>query len=393
MKERTEFPKNFMIAAIVLAVIGLVSFIAGITTSPDSTWGAYLVAAYYFLSLSIGAAFFLSIQSISQSGWSSAFKRVPEAMTAWIPWAAITFLVIWFGMKNLYQWTHEETLSADEMIQHKSVYLNLPFFFIRMLLFFMLWIIFTYLQRKYSIREDSFDPADQNGIMGHFRKSELYSKIFIFILAVTFSLSAFDWIMSIETHWYSTIFAFKNFIAAFLHGVSVMTLIVFLLYKRGYYPFLNKYHLHDFARYIFILSIIWGYMWFAQFMIIWYGNIPEETAFYYFRWQSGWKVLFWLQIILNWFVPFMVLLPVKSSRNMNIITAVIIVLIIGQYIDLYVEVMPVLTGKLRFDLVQGGIFLGFAGLFTLVTGLALSKAKLLPANHPYLEESLEHKFE
>ncbi|HEX2977443.1 MAG TPA: hypothetical protein VHO68_16035, partial [Bacteroidales bacterium] len=194
-------------------------------------------------------------------------------------------------------------------------------------------------------------------------------------------------------HWYSTIFAFKNFIAAFLHGVSVMALIIFLLYRRGYYPFMNKYHLHDFARYIFILSIIWGYMWFAQFMIIWYGNIPEETAFYYFRWQSGWKVLFWLQIILNWFVPFMVLLPVKSSRNMTIITAVIIVLIIGQYIDLYVEVMPVLTGKLRFDLAQLGIFLGFAGLFALVTGLALSKTKLLPANHPYLEESLHHKFE
>lgn len=382
-----------MIAAIVLAVIGLVSFIAGINSTPDSTWGAYLVAAYYFLSLSIGAAFFLSIQSISQSGWSSAFKRVPEAMVAWMPWAALTFFVIWFGMNNLYQWTHEDALANDAMIQHKSVYLNVPFFFIRMLLFFALWIIFTYLQRKYSIREDEFDPADHVGIMAHFRKSELYSKIFIFVLAITFSLSAFDWMMSVETHWYSTIFAFKNFIAAFLHGVSVMALIIFLLYRRGYYPFMNKYHLHDFARYIFILSIIWGYMWFAQFMIIWYGNIPEETAFYYFRWQSGWKVLFWLQIILNWFVPFMVLLPVKSSRNMTIITAVIIVLIIGQYIDLYVEVMPVLTGKLRFDLAQLGIFLGFAGLFALVTGLALSKTKLLPANHPYLEESLHHKFE
>ncbi|HEX2974568.1 MAG TPA: hypothetical protein VHO68_01425, partial [Bacteroidales bacterium] len=139
MKERTELPKNFMIAAIVLAVIGLVSFIAGINSTPDSTWGAYLVAAYYFLSLSIGAAFFLSIQSISQSGWSSAFKRVPEAMVAWMPWAALTFFVIWFGMNNLYQWTHEDALANDAMIQHKSVYLNVPFFFIRMLLFFALW--------------------------------------------------------------------------------------------------------------------------------------------------------------------------------------------------------------------------------------------------------------
>ena len=173
-----------------------------------------------------------------------------------------------------------------------------------MIIYFALWILFIRKLRKISLREDLTDPADQDGYHVLFGKSELYSKIFIFILAITFSLSAFDWIMSIDAHWYSTIFALKNLVAAFLHGVSILTLIVFILYRRGYFPFLNKFHLHDFARYIFMLSIVWGYFWFAQFMIIWYGNIPEETVYYFVRWKEGWKVLFFLEIILNWAIPF-----------------------------------------------------------------------------------------
>jgi hypothetical protein len=161
----------------------------------------------------------------------------------------------------------------------------------------------------------------------------------------------------------------------------------------GYFPFLNEYHLHDFARYIFILSIIWGYLWFAQFIIIWYGNIPEETAYYYYRWHEGWKLMFWLQIALNWGVPFMILLPVQTSRKMAVITGVILVLVVGQYIDIFVEVMPAVTGKLAFSWIEAGIFLGFAGLFALVTASVLSRANLVPNNHPFLAESLEHQFE
>jgi Ni/Fe-hydrogenase subunit HybB-like protein len=212
------------------------------------------------------------------------------------------------------------------------------------------------------------------------------------VLAITFSLASFDWIMSIEVKWYSTLFALKNLVAAFLHGVSILTLIVFILYRRGYFPFLNKYHLHDFSRYIFMLSIVWGYFWFAQFMIIWYGNIPDETVYYYTRWQNGWKILFFTEMALNWAIPFMVLLPVKASRNMTLITFAIIVLIIGQYVDLFCQVMPGTTGIIKFGWIEAGMFIGYSGLFSLVVATALSKASLIPRNHPYLEESLNHSF-
>ena len=392
MKDHITVSRNFKIVTFILMAIGALAMIFGLITDRQTAWANYLIVNYYFFSLAMGGAFFFVLQSISQSGWSSAFKRVSEAMMSYIPFAAVFFLFIWFGMNDLYHWSHKEVMSMDPVINHKSAYLNVPFFFARMVLYFLLWIIFIRKLRQISLKEDLMDPSNTDGIMQLFGKTELYSKILIFILAITFSLSAVDWIMSVDVKWYSTIFALKNLIAAALHGVSVLTLIVFILYKRGHFPFFNKYHMHDFARYIFMFSIIWGYFWFAQFMIIWYGNIPEETIYFFDRWKAGWKILFFIEIGLNWFIPFMILLPVKASRNMTLITIVIISLIIGQYIDLFTQVIPGTTGGLKFGLISIGTYLGFAGLFALVVATTLSKAKLIPSNHPYLEESLNHKF-
>ena len=392
MKEQLKVSTTFRIITLILISIGAGTFIIGLLSDLETTWASYLITNYYFFSLAMGGAFFYVIQSISQSGWSSAFKRVPEAMMAYIPFAAVFFLVLYFGTHSLYQWSHADAVANDPLLQHKSLFLNVPFFMVRIVVFFALWIIFIRILRKLSLRQDMLDPTNHDGIMGLFGKSELYSKIFIFILAITFSLAAFDWIMSIDAHWYSTIFALKNLISAFLHGVTVLALIVFILHKKGYFPFLNKYHLHDFSRYIFMLCIMWGYFWFSQFMLIWYGNIPEETVYYYVRWQEGWKVMFYLEIILNWGVPFMLLLPIKTSRNMTAITIVIIFLIIGQYVELFLQVIPGTTGILKFGLIEAGLFLGYAGLFALVVATALSKAKIIPHNHPYLDESLHHKF-
>jgi hypothetical protein len=392
MKEQITVSRNFRIITILLIAIGAVTVIIGLVTDRQTTWANWLIVNYYFFSIAMGGAFFFVLQSISQSGWSSAFKRVSEAMMSYVPFAALFFLLIWFGVHDLYQWSHKETLAIDPLLQHKSSFLNVPFFFARMVLYFLLWIFFIWKLRQISLQEDLADPSNTEGILSLFGKAELYSKIFIFVLAITFSLAAIDWIMSVDFKWYSTIFALKNLVAAFLHGISILTLIVFILYKRGYFPFFNEYHLHDFARYIFMLSIVWGYFWFAQFMIIWYGNIPEETVYYSLRWQEGWKTLFFMEIGINWFIPFMVLLPVKASRNMTLITIVIIFLIVGQYIDLFVQIIPGTTGIFKFSWISAGTFLGFAGLFALVVATTLSKAKLIPPNHPYLEESLNHKF-
>jgi hypothetical protein len=392
MKDQLVVSKNFKILTFTLIAIGIVALVLGFINDHQRTWANYLIVNYYFFSLAIGGAFFYVIQSITQSGWSSAFKRVSEAMMSYIPFAAIFFLLLFFGIKDLYHWSDKAAVLKDPLLLHKSGYLNVPFFFIRMIVCFALWIIFIRKLRKISIEEDQTDPSSGDKIMKLFAKNELFSKILIFILAITFSVSTIDWIMSLDVRWYSTIFALKNLVAAFLHGVSILTLIVFILNKKGYFPFLNSFHLHDFSRYIFMLSIVWGYFWFAQFMIIWYGNIPDETIYYYMRWKEGWKLLFFLEIGLNWAVPFMFLLPVKASRNKSVILVVIILLIIGQYIDLFVQVIPGTIEKLRFGWIETGVFIGYAGLFALVVATSLSKSNLIPRNHPYLEESLDHHF-
>jgi len=392
MKEKVIISPAFKIVMLLLTGIGVLTIAIGIFTEPVETWTGYLVTSYYFFSLAIGALFFLAIQYVSQSGWSSAFSRVPEAMMTYMPVAALSFFLLWFGIKDLYKWANEATSLAEPVIEHKSIYLNIPFFFIRMFIYFAAWVVLCYILREISRKSDIVDPQDTTGIMRLFAKSELWSKIVLFVLALTFSLSSIDWLLSINPDWYSTIFALKNLVGAILHGVSIIALIVFILYKLGYYPFLNKYHLHDFARYIFMFSIIWGYFWFAQYMIIWYGNIPDETLYYYVRWQTDWKIVFFTELGLNWFIPFMVLLPVQTSRNMTVIFFVIIILIVGQYVDLFFQVAPVTTGLIKFGWIEGGIFAGYAGLFSFVVASALGRLGLYPKNHPYLEESLHHSF-
>jgi len=386
MEERLVISNKFKMLTYALIAVGVISFALGFIVDAERTWANYLLNNYYFVSLAVGAAFFGAIQYITQSGWSAMFKRVPEAMVAYLPFAAVFFLIMFFGMHSLFEWTHEDVVQSDHMLQHKSPYLNETFFFIRIVVFFGAWILMSTILRKLSLKEDEI------GGMDYFLKSEFYSKIFIFIIAFSFSLFAVDMLMSLEPHWFSTLFAGRSFIAGFMHANSIIALIVIILSRQGYFKQLNGSHLHDFTRYIFMASIVWGYFNFAEFMLIWYGNIPEETVWFVHRWDGVYKILFFVNIILNWAIPFLVLMPRKSSRSKMIIAPVILVLIIGQYTELYYIIWPAVVGDAKFGLLEIGTFLGYIGLFSLVVGTALTKAALVPRNHPYLQESIQHHF-
>jgi len=373
---------NYLCYALIAA--GGITFAVGFMNHPEQTWANYLLNNYYFLALAIGASFFLALQYITQSGWSAGFKRIPEAMASYIPVAAVLIVLLFFGMSSIYHWSHPEAVEHDVLLMHKSPYLNIPFFFIRLLVYFACWIIMTRYLRKLSLREDT------EGGLTFFHKSEVASRIYIFLLAITFSLACFDLIMSIDPHWYSTLFAFKNFAAAFYHAAAIILLILVILHKQGHFSFFTRNHLQDFSSYIFMLSIIYGYLWFAQFMLIWYGNIPEETIYYAVRWEGQWKILFWADIAINWFIPFAVLMPKKPARRIQVVVPIIILLIAGQWISLYLQIFPGVTGENNFGIIEIGSFLGYAGLFTLAVTRALASASLVPRNHPYLGECLDH---
>ncbi|MCY1720519.1 hypothetical protein OU798_09215 [Prolixibacteraceae bacterium Z1-6] len=386
MEERLVISNKFKMLSYAFIAIGVISFTLGFIFDAERTWANYLLNNYYFVSLAIGAAFFGAIQYITQSGWSAGFKRIPEAMVAWLPFAAVFFVILYFGMHSIFEWTHQEEVQHDHLLQFKSPYLNVPFFFARVVAFFAAWIIMSKLLRKISLKEDEV------GGMEYFEKSEFYSKIFIFIIAFTFSLFSVDMLMSLEPHWFSTLFAGKSFIAALLHASSIIALIVILLSRMGKLQILNRSHLHDFTRYIFMTSIVWGYFNFAEYMLIWYGNIPEETSWFVHRSHGVYQILFFVNILLNWAVPFFILMPRKSSRSKLIMFPVILILIIGQYTELYYIIWPATVHEAKFGLLEVGTFIGYLGLFSLVVATTLAKASLVPKNHPYLEESIHHHF-
>lgn len=386
MEDRLILSNKFKILTFVLMAIGVISFGLGFVFDAKRTWANYLLNNYYFISIAIGAAFFGAIQYITQSGWSAAFKRIPEAMVAWIPFAAVFFLLMYLGMHSIFEWTHHDVVQNDHLLQYKSPYLNVPFFFIRIIVFFAAWIILSKILRRFSLKEDEF------GGLTYFEKSEFYSKVFIFVLAISFSLFSVDMLMSLEPHWFSTLFAGKSFMSGVLHGSSIIALIVIVLAKQGKLQILNSSHLHDFTRYIFMSSIVWGYFNFAEYMLIWYGNIPEETAWFVHRSHGAYQVLFFVNIILNWAIPFLVLMPRKSSRSKLFILPVIFILIIGQYTELYYIIWPATVHEAKFGLLEIGTFLGYTGLFTFIVASTLTKASLIPKNHPYLEESVNHHF-
>jgi hypothetical protein len=387
MKDRILLSQPFKIVCFICIGVGIAAICYGFIYDPQRTWANYLLNNFYFLSLSIGAAFFLGLQAITQSGWSAGFRRIPEAMMMYIPVAGALMLLLFFGMQYLYSWTHPDVIAASIIIKSKTAYLNIPFFFIRMIVFFSIWILLTRLIRKASLNED------ETGGLIYFRKIEWYSKVLIFFLALSFSLLGFDLLMSIDVKWFSTIYALKNFIAAFLHGSATIYIIVFLLNRRGYFKFLNVSHIHDFARYIFIVSIFYGYFWFSQFILIWYGNIPDETIYYAKRWTPEWQPFWAADIIINWIVPFFVLLPVNTSRNKWIVFTVALLLAIGQWVDLYVEIFPGIISNPKSGFIEIGTFTGFIGLFAFFTGYSLSRAALVPKNHPLINESYHHHFE
>jgi uncharacterized membrane protein len=384
MDTKVIFTKNFNYITYGLMGLGVIGLAYGFLTDTHRTWANLLMNNYYFLSLAIGAAFFFSLQYITQSGWSAMFRRIPEALMAYIPYAAIVMLVMFFGLHDIYHWSHEDAVAHDELLAHKSPYLNIPFFMIRVVIFLGAWVILTRYLRKLSLQEDNLSGTAM------FEKMEFWSKIFIFVLALTFSMASFDWIMSIDAHWYSTIFAFKNFAAAFYHGTSLIALIAIILHKKGYFKDMNEYHLLDFSRYMFGLSIIWGYLYFSQFALIWFGNIPEETVYYARRFENGWLIFFIANFAINWFIPFIGLLPQKLDKNINFVYFICILLLVGLYTDIFEQVMPYFSTRPQFGFIEVSVFAGLAGLFLFAFSKALAKAPLIAKNHPYLEESVHH---
>ncbi|GAB3829862.1 quinol:cytochrome C oxidoreductase [Pontibacter rugosus] len=348
----------------------------------------------YFTGIALIGVFFVAVQYVAYAGWSVLIKRIPEALGYYLPIGGILMVVIFlFGSHDIFHWTHEYLYDIndpryDPIIAGKSGYLNTVFFLIRMVLYFALWIFFFNWLRKNSIDEDL------NGGTSYFHKSIRISAMFLVVFGITSSTSAWDWVLSIDTHWFSTMFGWYVFASWFIAGLAATTLTVIILKQNGYLRLVNANHIHDLGKFVFAFSIFWTYIWFSQFLLYWYANIPEEVIYYIDRLGGNnghYTWIFFTNLIINFAFPFLVLMTRDAKRQMIMLKIVTIAILIGHWLDFYLMMMP---GTLRtgagFGFIEIGTALAFLGVFLFTFAKGLSKASLVSVNHPFLEESVHH---
>ena len=382
---KTLFSSTSGYALAVPMVIGLIAFVAGIIVTPHRAWLNLLVNNFYFLGLAVTAGVFIAMHYLSGAGWPTAIRRIPEAMTAFIPFGAGAMLLLILGSHSVYEWTHSDVVARDAILKAKSGYLNMPFFVVRMFAFIGVWF---WLCRE-MVRQSR--AQDTDGALGHTNRNFKLSAIFTVTYAITFTFASIDWVMSLDPHWYSTLFPWYMFAGAMVNMFAVLTLLLILLRRKGLYREVNDHHFHDLGKYIFGFSFFWGYLWFSQFMLIWYSNIPEETVYFAVRQSDGWYGLFLANVIINLFIPFLYLLPARFKMTEKTLLPVCALIIVGRWLDLYIMVMPShFKEGPSIGWMEIFMFVGMAGFFVTVFDQALRGAKLVPEKDPYIEESLHH---
>lgn len=366
-------------------LIGIISIISGflIYGNEGRFWGNLLLNNYYFLAISLSGVLFVALHSISESGWHTSIQRIPEAMGTFLPFAFILMLLLFLiGINHIYHWTGHE--HADKIIEGKRPYLNLPFFLIRLVVYFGGWILLSAFMRRNSLL------LDETGDIKYFKRQNTFAAVFIVFFAVSISASSWDWLMSIDVHWFSTLYGWYIFSGLFVSGISMIILITLILKFTGFMPHLNKEHLHDLGKYLFAFSIFWTYLWFSQYILIWYGNLPEETIYYYER-LNHFNALFFTNLIMNFAAPFLILMTRNSKRHAYILGIAAFIVFIGHWIDFYQLIIPgVSANKPSIGLFEAGLTFGYLGLFLFIVFRALSRAKLVPVNHPFFKESFEY---
>ncbi|MFN8415275.1 MAG: quinol:cytochrome C oxidoreductase [Cytophagaceae bacterium] len=350
----------------------------------------------FFAGISVMGVFFVAFNYVAWAGWSSSIIRVPAAFGnyLWVaaPLAIITFLL--FG-HDLFHWTHEGLYiegseEYDHVLAHKRGFLNTPFFLIRMVVYFALWLTFFVIIRRYMQNEDI------TGEEKWWHKLVIISAGFLVIFGVTSSTSAWDWIMSVDPHWFSTMFGWYCFASWFVSALAIITFIVVVLKENGYLAIVNENHLHDLGKFIFAFSIFWTYVWFEQFLLYYYSNLPEEIGYFVTRLKSdAYTPLFFLVLILNFFAPFLILMTRNAKRQTLILKIICCVVVVGHWLDFYMMFTPpILKQEGGLDgitlFMELGMGLIFVGIFSYMVLTALSKLALIPKNHPMIQESVHH---
>lgn len=348
-------------------------------------WSAVYIAAFFFFMISLGVLAFYAIQWAAQAGWSIVLFRVMEGITSYlVPGGIIMFVLLALSglhINHLFVWADPEVVAHDKLIQGKSVWLNSTGLLIRAAIFIGGWLLYRHFAIKFSRKSD--ETSDNK----YFKKSFRIAAGFLVFFIYTESMMSWDWIMSFDPHWFSTLFGWYVFAGMMVCAITVIALVSILLKSQGYLEFVNDSHIHDLAKYMFGFSIFWTYLWFSQFMLIWYANIPEEVTYFVTRIED-FKLPFFGMVAMNFIFPVLLLMNSDFKRVNWFVVLTGIVILLGHYIDVYLMVTPATVGTSWYiGIPEIGAVLFFFGLFVLVVFNALTKAPLLMKNNPFVKES------
>lgn len=366
-----------------LAVAGAAVLAAGAMLSPMRASANALLAGWALTGLGLAGAFFVALAYATDATWTAAFRRVPESMTRVLPAAGVVLAVAFLLRPSLYPWTLEPVGAPGSFTR---VWLAMPFFLARAAVYFGAWVLLAAALVRNSRRQDA------DGNIAWTRRNIRLSAAFLVVFALTCFLASVDWIMSLTPHWYSTMFGVHNFAGLFQSGIATIIVLVIWLRRAG--PLrhvVRDDHVHDLGKLLFAFSTFWMYIWFSQYMLIWYANLGEETAYFIPRMRGAWLPLTLMNIALNWVVPFLAIMNRPLKRHDGALVKVAAAVLVGRWLDIYLMVMPSVSPDApAFGAWEAGGVLLAAGLFIRVFTRMFQQAAPVPAGDPYLLESLHY---
>ena len=414
--ERLTLSRNYRNICFGMMGIGLLSLIITYFGADDELhtrfWSNFLHNSVFFTGIALMALFFMAASITAWAGWYVVFKRVWEAFSLFLPVGLVLMLVValgnYIGYHHLYHWADAESVANDKLLQGKAGFLNSNWYLIGTIIIGGLWYFLARKIRSLSLAEDE---QGENSYDLH-RKMRIYAAAALPIIGFTSAAMIWQWIMSIDPHWYSTLYAWYTGASWFVAMICLTILFILWLQSQGFYQNFNRDHLHDLGKLLFAFSIFWTYLWFSQYMLIWYGNVGEETGYFLIRIKE-YPILFYGNLLVNFALPFLVLLRNDTKRKNGTMIFVAIAVFLGHWMDIFQLIKPgalhtahelshghgaaegaehggAVAGFVYPHILEIGTLIGFLGLFLFVVLTILAKAALEPAKDPYLQESLHH---
>jgi hypothetical protein len=385
--QRKDLPSGISKIGMTLLVVGIILGVAAFFVDHTRAVYNYLIAFTFMISIGVGALFLIALEYIVGADWSVPIRRVVEFFAAIIPLLALLVIPLLLNVGELFHWSHSEAVAEDKILAAKAPYLNVTFFIIRVFVLIGLWSLFYFFFIRNSKKQDT--TKDQKLTTINIR----LSAIFIPIFAFTITISAVDWLMSIEPHWFSTIIGVYFFAGTVIAALAAVTIATVLLKEHGYlHPSMTNDHLYSLGALLFAFVNFWGYIAFSQYMLIWYADLPEETFWFMQKWEGSWAIFSIGLIIIKFLVPYIVLVSQPSKMDPKKLKFISVWLLFAHFYDLFWFVMPEmeeLSGGYSFSWIDLVFPIAAVGLIILVFNIKAKKENLIPIGDPKLQRGLD----